>query len=65
MSTRRTEAEAIARAGAVFATARRALASMTPREQAEAAWSPTSPDTVDQIEDRIRARRGLPLRHAS
>jgi hypothetical protein len=32
---------------------------MTPREQAEAAWTPTSPYTVDELEDLIRERRGL------
>lgn len=33
---------------------------LTPREQAEAAWTPTSPYTVDELEDRIRADRDLP-----
>lgn len=40
------------------------MAQMTPREQAEAAWSPTSTLTVDELEDRIRIRRGLPPVHA-
>jgi hypothetical protein len=56
---------AIASAGAKLATARLACAQMTPREQAEAAWTPTSPYTVDQLEDRIRARRGMEPRARS
>lgn len=58
MST--TEEQAIADAGRVFAAVDLACARMTPREQAEAAWSPTSRLTVDELEDRIRGRRGLP-----
>ncbi|MBB3041174.1 hypothetical protein [Nocardioides soli] len=51
--------EAIASAGAKLAASDIACAQMTPREQAEAAWTPTSPYSVDEIEDRIRARRGM------
>lgn len=51
--------EAIRRAGEVLATAIAATERMTPREQAEAAYTPTGP-SVDVLEDRIRARRGLP-----
>ena len=39
---------------------------MTPREQAEAAWSPTTPFTsLEELEDVIRAHRGLPPVHLS
>ena len=54
-----TREEAIAEAGAKFAASRWACAQMTPREQAEAAWTPTSRFTVDELEARIRARRGM------
>lgn len=54
-----TEQECIDAAGAVLAASDLAIAQMTPREQAEAAWTPTSKDSVEQIEDRIRVRRGL------
>jgi hypothetical protein len=52
--------EAIARAGKTFAAGRRATAQMTAREQAVAAWTPTYDGTVDDLEERIRRRRGLP-----
>lgn len=55
-----TEQEAIAAAGRTGAAAAIAVSRMTPREQAEAAWSPVSKFTVDELEDRIRKRRGLP-----
>lgn len=42
-----------------------AMESMTPREAAEAIWSPTSSRTVEEIEDRVRADRGLPPKHAA
>lgn len=35
-------------------------AAMTPREQAEAAWTPGCGHTVDELEALIRADRGLP-----
>jgi hypothetical protein len=38
---------------------------MTARELAEAAWTPTCGATVDELEDEIRAKRGLPLAHVS
>ena len=56
---------AIERAGHVLAAGRRAAAQMTARELAEAAWTPTCGMTVDELEDRIRKRRGLPLKAAS
>jgi hypothetical protein len=52
-----TRAEAIDAAAEVFAAADLACAQMTPREQAEAAWTPTSPYDVEQLEQRIRVRR--------
>jgi hypothetical protein len=55
-----TEEECIRRAGEVFAAGDLAVSRMTPREQAEAAWTPTSRFSVDELEDRIRARRGMP-----
>jgi hypothetical protein len=57
--------DAINRAGQVLAAGRRAAAQMTARELAEAAWTPTCGMTVDELEDKIRRRRGLPLAHAS
>lgn len=45
-------------AGAI-ANSDAACAQMTPREQAVSAWTSTSPYSVDELEDRIRARRGL------
>lgn len=54
-----TRDEAIASAGAKLAASDIACTRMTPREQAEAAWTPTSPYSVDELEDRIRARRGM------
>ncbi len=54
----RPSPEAIRRAGEVFAMGEIAAEQMTPREQAEAAYTPTGPP-VDELEDRIRARRGL------
>jgi hypothetical protein len=55
----RTREQAIARAGKALAEGLATCAQMTPREQAEAAWTPTSRLTVDELEDRIRARRGM------
>lgn len=51
--------QAIRNAGRTLAIGRRLMASMTPRQQAEAAWTPTGP-SVDVLEDEIRAERGLP-----
>lgn len=50
--------KAVMEAAEVLVTAREAIARMTPREQAEAAYTPTGP-SVDELEDRIRAERGL------
>lgn len=55
--------ECIRIAGEALAVAYDACAQMTPREQAEAAWTPTSRHTVDELEDLIRADRGLPPIH--
>lgn len=55
--------EAIATAARALANLRLTQAQMTPREQAEGAWTPTSPYTVDQLEDLIRADRGMPPIH--
>lgn len=49
--------EAITQAGRVLADSDRACAQMTPREQAEAAWTPTSPFSVEELEAQIRAER--------
>lgn len=51
---------AIRNAGRTLALARQLVATMTPRQQAEAAWTPTSP-SVDVLEARIRSERGLPV----
>lgn len=58
-----TYAEAIAAAGDLAAEHVLAMQAMTPREQAEAAWTPTSRFTVDELEDLIRLDRGLPAIH--
>ncbi len=63
--TGRPSREAIREAGRVLAAARRTADAMTPRELAEAAWTPTTGCTVDELEDEIRADRGLPPRHAA
>ncbi len=61
---RPTRDECLAAAGAVVAASDEACAQMTPREQAEAAWTPTSRRTVDELEDLIRSDRGLaPVHH--
>lgn len=54
-----TRAEAIAAAGRVLAEGIAEQASRTPRAAAEAAYVPGGP-TIDELEDRIRALRGLP-----
>lgn len=63
--TGRPSPEAIKRAGQTLAAGRRAAAAMTPRQVAEAAWTPTSDFTVDELEDQIRTERGLPLKHTA
>lgn len=60
MSTTRTAEQAIDNAARDLAHARLTNAQLTPREQAVAAWHKTSPYSVDELEDRIRARRGMP-----
>jgi hypothetical protein len=60
----KTRTEAVHAAGDLLADQDVALQSMTPREQADAAWTPTSPYSVDELEDRIRARRGLTPAHS-
>lgn len=59
MTNERTREQAVERAAIALANTLATCAQMTPREQAEAAWTPTSPYTVDQIEDLIRDRRGM------
>lgn len=56
---RRPSAQAIREAGEVFAMGEIAAEQMTPRDLAEACFTPTGPP-VDELEDRIRAERGLP-----
>lgn len=58
-----TRQEAIDAAADVLVASDRACAQMTPREQATAAWHPGSRLTVEEIEDRIRIRRGLDPLH--
>jgi hypothetical protein len=61
----RTHAQAVTRAAKAFANTLATCAQMTAREQAEAAWTPTGPP-IDELEDRIRARRGMaPLERAA
>ncbi|HEY0889914.1 MAG TPA: hypothetical protein VGE38_09915 [Nocardioides sp.] len=57
--------KAIERAAQAFADGLLTAELMTPREQAEAAWSRTSPYTVDELEDRIRIERGMTPIHGS
>ncbi|MGH3813441.1 MAG: hypothetical protein ACRDUV_13465 [Pseudonocardiaceae bacterium] len=54
-----TRTEAINRAGWVLAETYRQMDEMTPREQAEAAWTPGDPSfpTVDALEAHIRHHR--------
>jgi len=63
--SRPTYEQAIAKAGTILATGRRTAEQMSPRQLAEAAWHAGCDKTVDQLEDEIRRRRGLPLAHAS
>lgn len=57
--------EAIAAAGDLAATQFLARQAMTPREQAEAAFTPTSRYSVDELEDLIRVERGMEPIHAA
>ena len=61
--TARTREQSIERAAEAFADLLLTCERMTPREQAEAAWTPTSPYSVDELEDRIRRKRGLEPLH--
>lgn len=54
-----TREECLDAAGRALVNGRLTQAQMTPREQAEAAWTPTSSYSVDELEDLIRARRGM------
>lgn len=60
-----TRDQAISNAARDLATSDLACAQMTPREQAEAAWTPTSRFTVDELEEQIRMWRGMPPRSRS
>lgn len=56
---------AIDAAGRDLAALLQTRAAMTPRELAEASWTPTSPYSVDELEDQIRAERGIEARARS
>lgn len=60
-----TREECLAKAGDQIAEHVILNAARSPRELAEAAWHPNSPFTVDEIEDRIRAKRGLSPVHTN
>lgn len=59
-----TRDECLDAAADVLVASDAAMAQMTPREQAEAAYTPTGP-SVDELEDRIRVRRGLAPIHGT
>lgn len=59
-----TQDQAVQAAGTVLARARVAQADRTPRQAAEAAYVTGGP-SVEEIEDRIRARRGMAPRSSS
>lgn len=61
----RTREQAIDRAATAYANVLATCAEMTPREQAEAAWTPGSARSVDDLEDLIRADRGMPPIHTA
>lgn len=61
----RTREQAVDEAAQALADLILTCQQMTPREQAEAAWSPTSHHTVDELEDRIRVRRGMAPVHGA
>lgn len=63
MSSPRSLEQAIEQVADLLVETRHACAQMTPREQAEAAYTPTGP-SVEELEARIRARRGLPAARA-
>lgn len=53
-----TREEAIRRAGEHLADGALACQQMTPREQAESAWTPTCRRSVDELEQMIMIERG-------
>lgn len=61
----KTRDQAIADAGRDLAAMLQARDAMTPRELAEASWTPGCGFGVDELEDRIRAERGLTPRARS
>lgn len=56
-----TQEKAIENAGSVLARSRAEQAERTPRQAAEVAHVPGGP-SVEELESRIRARRGMPAR---
>lgn len=60
--TERTTEQALDNAARAYANARATCAQTTPAEQARAAWTLSSPYTLEELEDRIRARRGMAAR---
>jgi hypothetical protein len=58
-----TEDQAIEEAGAILARARADQADRTPAEAARAAFVPGGP-SEEELEARIRARRGMPAKRS-
>lgn len=56
----RTREQAIKNVAQIWVAGAVAAVQRTPREQAEAAWTPTCGLSVDDLEDQIRLDRGLP-----
>lgn len=54
-----TREEALDRAAAIIVAGLNVRDSLPPREAAQLCWTPTGP-SLDEIEGRIRAMRGLP-----
>lgn len=61
----KSRSDCIRDAGLLLAQMQVDVLAMTPREQAEAAWTPTCGLSVEELEDRIRVRRGLDPIHTS
>ncbi|MEV5538512.1 hypothetical protein AB0L13_16775 [Saccharopolyspora shandongensis] len=59
-----TRADCIAAAGRILRDALAELESLPPRQAAESAWYPGGP-SVDELERRICAMRGLPQQAAA
>lgn len=55
-----TRGECLAEAAQLIVDGRARQAARTPRQAAVAAWYPGHPLSVDELEDEIRGRRGLP-----